>query len=158
MRSSRSFPLVIAIAAFASAAEAAVIVTFKNPEHYAGVGWQRSDASATLNEIERHLQRLGESYLAPDQTLSIEVLDIDLAGRERFSSRAGGDVRVLRGGADWPSVRVRYVVETAGKVGDSREETVSDVNYLVRPIPRSEKLAYEKRMLEEWFRARFARP
>jgi hypothetical protein len=150
------FSLLVTIAALTGAAEAAVIVTFDHPDNYADVGLYRSEAPDVLKEIERHLQRLGETYLAPGQTLKIEVLDIDLAGQERFDPRAGVDIRVLRGRADWPSLRLRYVVESAGKVGDSREETISDVNYLMRPISPSEKLAYEKRMLEEWFKARFA--
>ena len=149
-------PSLIAITAFATGAQAAVVVTFDHPEKYADIGWQPREASDTLKEIERHLQHLGETYLPPGETLRIEVVAIDLAGRERLSARAGTDVRVLTGRADWPSVRLRYVVENAGKAAARHEETVSDMNYLMRPIVRPEKLAYEKRMLEEWFKARFA--
>jgi hypothetical protein len=151
----RSIPLLVAIAAFAGAAQAAVIVTFKEPDGYVDGGrqWDREDFQ---KEIERHLQQLGERHLAPGQTVKIEVLDIDLAGDERFRPRFGADIRVLSGRADWPSVHLRYVVEGGGKSGDSREETIADQNYLMRPIARPERLAYEKRMLEAWFKARFA--
>jgi DUF3016 family protein len=155
-RSMLRFPLLIAIAAVASTAGAAVVVSFNEPDKYADVGFPRSDAEDVFKELERHLQRLGETHLAPGQTLRIEVLDIDLAGDERFRPRAGTDIRVLKGRADWPKLRLRYGMESAGKAADSREETIADMNYLMRPITRPEKLAYEKRMLEEWFKARFA--
>lgn len=151
----RSIPLLVAVAALAGSAQAAVVVTFKEPDKYVDAGrqWDREDF---LTEIERHLQQLGERYLPPNQTLKIEVLDIDLAGDERFRPRFGADIRVLKGRADWPSVHLRYVVEGAGKPGDTREETVSDQNYLMHPITRPERLSYEKRMLDKWFKARFA--
>jgi DUF3016 family protein len=153
-RPSIRLPLLIAIVAIASAAEAAVTVTFTQPDKYADVGRNRNDAADVFKEVERHLQRLGETYLAPAQTLKIDVLDIDLAGQEE-PSRSGSEIRVLTGRADGPSLRIRYVVESAGRAGESREETLSDMNYLMRPIRQPERLAYEKRMLEEWFRSRF---
>lgn len=152
---SRHFQLFVAMAAFAGTAQAAVTVTFTQPDRYADVGLHRAEAPDVLKELERHLQRLGATHLESGQALSIEVLDIDLAGEERFHPRAGGGLRILRGGADWPSVRLRYSIESAGKAGERREETVSDMNYLMRPIRQHERLAYEKRMLEEWFKGRF---
>jgi hypothetical protein len=150
------FPFLVALAAFASAAEAAVVVTFNDPDKYADVGRSERDRQDVLAEIGRHLQRLGEA-LPADRTVKIEVLDIDLAGDDRPRMHAGRDIRVLRGSADWPSMRVRYVVETAGKAGEPREETISDPSYLMHPITRPDVLSYEKRMLEKWFRARLLR-
>jgi hypothetical protein len=140
-----------------SAAHAAVVVSFPEARHYSDAGNHR-EGNRTADELKRHLELLGERYLSPSQTLKIEVLDIDLAGRTRhFTHRGFSEIRVLNGGADWPSMKLRYTLESAGKISDAREETVADMAYLLRPAPRasSESLYYEKRMLDDWFRRRF---
>jgi hypothetical protein len=156
-RSARALPVLLTVATFASFAQAAVIVTFQQPEKYSDTGRFRGDAPEVLKEIERHLQQLGKRYLPEDRTLRIDVLDVDLAGEERFPRRDASEVRVLKGRADWPRIHLRYALEEGGKVRESREETLDDMNYLQHPITtRQENLAYEKRMLDTWFRARFA--
>lgn len=140
-----------------SAATAAVMVSFPEAERYTDAG-NHWDANRTVDELKRHLEQLGERYLSPSQTLKIEVLDIDLAGRTRYFTRRGfSEIRVLNGGADWPSIRLRYTLESGGKISDAREETVADMAYLSKPAPgtSSESLYYEKRMLDDWFRQRF---
>jgi len=149
-----------AVAAFMSVpADAAVVVSFPEPERYsdAGDNWQLDE---NLAGLKRHLEQLGERYLPSSQTLTVEVLDIDLAGRPRYFPRRGlPDIRVLDGRADWPMIKLRYTLASEGKTIDTREETVSDSNYLQRSATRpSERLYYEKRMLDEWFRARFVAP
>jgi len=149
-----------AVAAFMSVpADAAVVVSFPEPERYsdAGDNWQRDE---NLAGLKRHLEQLGSRYLPTSQTLTIEVLDIDLAGRPRYFPRRGlPDIRVLDGRTDWPMIKLRYTLASEGKTIDTREETVSDSNYLQRSATRpTESLYYEKRMLDEWFRARFVAP
>jgi hypothetical protein len=134
---------------------AAVTVSRAEAGRYSDAGdhWQ---ANRAVDEIKRHLELLGERYLPPSQNLRIEIVDIDLAGRLRYSARTGEGIRVLDGRADWPSLKLRYALESDGKVIDSREETVSDMSYLLRPAPSgSGALYYEKRMLDDWFRQRF---
>jgi hypothetical protein len=147
-------------AALVTAAQGAVLVTFTEPDKYVDTGRYRFEGTQVLAELERHFQHLGTRYLHPDQTLRIEVLEVDLAGEERFRSGPNQDVRILRGGADWPRMRLRYHLEGAGKPALSGEEHLSDMNYLQRPITVrfNEHLAYEKRMLDEWFRTKFAPP
>lgn len=154
----RILPLVMAMAAaLATVAQGAVLVTFTEPEKYVDSGRFSGDAPRMLRELEQHFQYLGSRYLRPDQTLRIEILDIDLAGEERFRRHANQDVRVLRGGADWPRMHLRYALEGSDKPALTGEEHLSDMNYLHRPatVRSNESLAYEKRMLEEWFRAKF---
>jgi hypothetical protein len=135
---------------------AAVTVTFVEPEKYVDTGWVRTDSASVLKGIEAHLVALGKG-LPPGHKLAIEVLDIDLAGEERMR-RGTQDIRVQRGGADWPSMRLRYTLERDGQK-ETREETIADMNYLHRRRDFSnDALAYEKRMLDDWFRARFAPP
>lgn len=147
-------------AALATTANGAVLVKFTEPDKYVDAGRYRFEATQVLAELEKHFQQLGARYLHPDQTLRIEVLEVDLAGDERFRSGPNQDIRVLRGGADWPRMRVRYSLEGGGRPPLSGEENISDMNYLHRPITvrLNEHLAYEKRMLDEWFRTKFAAP
>jgi hypothetical protein len=135
-----------------------VSVTFEHPEQYSDLGHQ--DAEATLKEIDAWLQKMGAMYLPPGQMLALRVLDMDQAGEERLVRRSGRiDRRILHGGADWPRIHVTYVLSTNAAELARGEETISDMNYLTDPLPptlRDEPLAYEKRMLQKWFRSRFA--
>jgi hypothetical protein len=134
--------------------QADVTVTFHEPQKFTDTGRHRYDKDVTLKTLEDHLQSLGKEYLPPNQNLAIEILDVDLAGEERFAGSQ--DIRIQRGRADWPSIRLRYTLERDGHKEPSREERISDMNYQWRPLPnRTEALGYEKRMLEEWFRKRF---
>jgi hypothetical protein len=152
------FLLCAVIATFATVAQAAVVVTFKDPDKFTDLRSNRYTREKILEEIEAHLQRLGKIHLRADETLKIEVLDIDLAGEERYGFSGGTQTRVNTGRADWPAIRLRYTLEAPGKPAESREETLSDMNYLDRPITGgAERFVYEKRMLDEWFRRRFAR-
>ena len=147
--------LLAGLAIASSGALAAVTVSHSEAGRYSDAG-DRGQENRTVDEIKRHLELLGERYLLPSQNLKIEIVDIDLAGRLRFSARRGEEIRVLDGGADWPSMKLRYTLESDGKVIDSREETVSDMSYLLKPAPSgSGALYYEKRMLDDWFRQRF---
>lgn len=147
-----------ALALAAASAQAAVVVSFVEPDRYTDSGNQPWDRESNLRELERYLQKLGDKYLAPNQTLRIEVLDVDLAGWPRYGGRAPNEVRVLRGGADFPAIRLRYTLESPQARTEAREETVEDTSYLDHGlrIGTSESLYYEKRMLDEWFRKRFA--
>jgi hypothetical protein len=135
----------------------AVTVVFDQPEKYRDGGRLGRD-DAKLKDIETFLQKMGAKYLPAHERLSIEVLDIDLAGEDRWGPRSNGmETRILIGRADWPSITLRYVLESDTQELARQEETVSDMNYLqhtFRP-PADETLPYEKRMLEQWFRARF---
>jgi hypothetical protein len=109
-----------------------------------------------MDALEKHIKRLGDRYIAPSDTLRIEVLDIDLAGWARMGGKAPNEVRVVRGKADWPSMKVRYTLESRGGTS-TKETTISDPTYLDHGtrINSSESLYYEKRMLDDWFRSTF---
>ena len=109
-----------------------------------------------MTGIQQHLERLGERYLKPGQDLTIEVIDIDLAGRFELWRINARDLRIMRE-VTWPGIEVRYTLEQNGVVVESGEEAVTDLNYLMRAgiAYSSGSLRYEKAMLEEWFRTRF---
>jgi hypothetical protein len=144
--------LLFAASGLAFAAHAGVTVTFVEPGKYTDVGrFSRSTRSAeVMKDLEAHLLELGRT-LPPGQDLAIEVLDIDLAGEERFPAGTG-DVRIQTGRADWPSMTLRYTVARDGHA-ETREARISDMGYQqrVRPVRPQETLPHEKRMLTDWF-------
>ncbi len=142
-------------AAAAMASAGTVEVDFIAPTRYADAGNTLAEAQANRDTLTRYLQSLGERYLASGEALKVEVLDIDLAGTVR--PRIRGDLRVTRGNADFPKIKLRYTLASADKVARSGEETVSDLNYLghAADYAGSDPLRFEKRMLADWFKARF---
>ena len=161
--------LAIAVAAGALLAQSAwaatnLSVTFVNPDNYADASYSSMFANArdradVQHDIEQHLQTLAQRYLAPGDTLKIDVLDIDLAGRvEPLRSRVGNDVRVVRDIA-WPRMTVRYTLTHGGQAAASRDETLSDLNFLssFNRYSDGDHLRYEKAMLDRWFRERFSK-
>jgi hypothetical protein len=149
----------LAIAASAPA-EAAVSVSFTEPDRYADAGLTRSRDPAArervFRNIRQHLERLGERYLKPSQMLKVEVLDIDLAGRFEPWRPFAHDVRFMRS-ITWPRMTVRYALEEDGRVTASAKESIADLDYLMHADLRTSRdpLRYEKAMLDDWFRARF---
>ena len=141
-------------AAASVAANAEVTVTFTKADQYIDVPFSPSDREATLKTLKEHFEKLG-SKLPSGQDLKIEVLEVDLAGRSEPSRMSSvNELRVLRGGADWPMIQLRYSVEAAGKPLKQGEAKISDLNYLnhMNRYPSSEPLRYEKAMLDEWFK------
>jgi hypothetical protein len=136
----------------AGAAGAAVTVTYVAPEKYADVSRDSTARDSMMNDLTDHFTWLGTA-LPPGQDLRIEVLDIDLAGREEPSARAVRDVRVMRGGADWPRMRLRFSVEQNGQVIKSGEAQLSDMDYMakVNRYGEEEPQRYEKAMIDRWF-------
>jgi hypothetical protein len=136
----------------AGSAAAAVTVTYLAPEKYADVPRDSSARESMMNDLTDHFTWLSTA-LPPGQDLRIEVLDIDLAGREEPSARAASDLRVMRGGADWPRMRLRFSVESNGQVIKRGEAQLSDMDYMAKVSRYSEDQPqrYEKAMIDRWF-------
>jgi hypothetical protein len=136
----------------AGGAAAAVTVTWLAPEKYADVPRDSTARDSMMHDLTDHFTWLGTA-LPPGQDLRIEVLDIDLAGREEPSARVVRDVRVMRGGADWPRMRLRFSVEANGQVLKSGEAQLSDMDYMakVSRYAEDEPQRYEKAMIDRWF-------
>jgi hypothetical protein len=153
--------LSLALLALPVAARAEVQVTFTAPETYVDAGLLRERGArareVTLRTIREQLIQLGERYLAPNRTLNIEVLDVDLAGEIEWW-HGPYDIRFMRGYA-WPKIRLRYTLEEDGRQVRSGEELVSDPSYQMNVIAATRSgdiMTYEKEMLTRWFRSRFA--
>lgn len=150
------------IALMLAATPAAVTVNFIDAERYtdatpsSAYGSAR-ERDATLAALRQHLTALGARYLQPGDRLSIDVLDVDLAGRfEPWRPRAY-DVRFLRD-ITWPHIKLRTVLERDQR-SVTREEQVADLDYLLNATAcrGRDSLCYEKRMLDAWFARRFTR-
>ena len=150
----------LALASFAAQAAGTVQVTFVQPEKYSDARDAHRDSTNNLRVLKLYLEELAARHVADGQSLTIEVLDVDLAGEVRFSRRLHDDVRVLKGRADWPRITLRATLESPGQPARRIEQTVSDMAYLqhVNRYADSEALRYEKRMLDEWFVAQFGAP
>lgn len=151
----------VAVLAFATAgsAMAGVTVAYDNPQNFTDAklyyGFSKVD-KFVLKDLGRHLDKLGQRYLPADQTLKIEVLDIDLAGYFRRFGRAGDNVRILDQ-ATWPRIKLRYTLSKDGAVLSEGEDYLIDQNYLTYAYVGSttDSLRYEKRLLTDWFQKRF---
>jgi Protein of unknown function (DUF3016) len=156
----RSITVSLALVLAAAAAQSAgsVHVSFVRPESFSDIRDAQFSSVDNLRELKRHLEELGARHVADGQSLTIEVLDVDLAGEIRFSRGWHENVRVLDGRADWPRIKFRITLEAAGQPVHRIERTVSDMAYL-RGINRyrdGDMLSHEKRMLDDWFETEFA--
>ncbi|AZG15963.1 MULTISPECIES: DUF3016 domain-containing protein [Cupriavidus] len=155
-------PLVAMLAtmggALAAEPPSALTVTFLHPDTYqdasrhAGYG---SDAQV-LQAIRQHLQKLAARGLPPGYALSIEVLDIDLAGYVDWRYPSG--LRIVRD-ATWPRMTLRYVLTHGDETLATREERIHNMhfNWGVNLYGPSDPLRYEKAMLDDWFERAIAR-
>lgn len=140
----------------------AVEVAFIDPERFTDAApgaWSASDKerAGALAQLRQHFIALGARHLAAGERLSIEVLDVDLAGHFEPGRSAVHDIRILRG-VTWPRLHLRWRHSRDGSVVAEGEERLAELNYqLHAPTCRYDaSVCYEKRMLSEWFVRRFA--
>jgi Protein of unknown function (DUF3016) len=147
---------VIALAAMPLAA--AVTVAYGDPDRFTDAGDRNTDPRNVMLELAKQLKTLGERSLPAGTNLRIEVLDLDRAGRPR--GNLPGELRIMNGKGDRPCIDLTYSLESGGKARPPVREMVCDNDYL-RPLEFRydvhDPLAYEKRMLDEWFQRRFVK-
>jgi len=147
--------LVAAALLGASAAGAAsVAVAFVEPSRYTDAGNAVWEERQNVEALGRHLEALGQR-LPAGQTLTIQLLDVDLAGTLQL--RGGWPVRIVRDRTDGPRIKLRYMLSAPGQAARSGEEELRDIAF-ARGLPsyRNQPLHYEKRLLDAWFAERFA--
>jgi len=148
------------LAAAAAASAGTVTVKYQDPEKFMDVPYDEQDRTQMLKQFTEHFQRLGKR-LPANQQLNITVTDIDLAGRvEPHRRHFIDDIRVLRGGADWPTMALHYTLEQDGKVIASGDEHLKNMMYLegLNRYSSGDMLRYEKPMIDDWFKATFDSP
>ena len=148
----------VAVLLSGAAHAASTEVTFTNAEHYvdATFEWPKSERNrAKVQEaVSKMFEKLADKYLAPGQSMTVEVTNIDLAGR---LEPMADDIRVMRS-VTWPRLRFIYAVRENGSVVKSGEASLSDMNYLngFNRYMGSDRLRYERQMLTDWFRKTIA--
>jgi hypothetical protein len=145
------------LASVAAHAAGSVQVSYVQPEKFADVGRTPTDVDGNLQQLTRHFEDLAARHLVDGQTLKLEVLDVDLAGELHPWRRSAEEIRVLKGRADWPRIKLRYTLESAGQSTRHGQAQLRDLTYLQRPGGYGDRVAlkYEYRMLDEWFRTEF---
>lgn len=127
-------------------------------EKFSDIGRGSFDRERNLKSLADYVQGLA-SQLPEGRALKLEILDIDLAGELR--PRGAQDVRVLRGRADWPQMSLRYTLTQNGATLKSGDERISDMAYMDHGHVSDGAygdLAYDKRMLQDWFRKTIIAP
>lgn len=146
-------PLMLALAAPAALAAGEVRVSFPPADKLSDIG-RPLQRQRNIDTLTAHLRALA-SRLPQGQVLKVEVLDVDLAGEMRLQ-RNGEELRVLKGGADWPRMELRWTLNGAdGKALGSGHDRLADMNYLNEPlrIGQDGPLPYETRLIDRWFDA-----
>lgn len=135
-------------------------VTFVEPQRYTDAGdtlGARADPDL-LALLKRQFETSAAQCLAAGQTLSIRVLDVDLAGDIDMAWwRFGDPVRVLRERAR-PRVDLAYMLTQGAVPGAEVREQIVDRNFLMhlgQARYDNARLPHERAMLARWFEARF---
>ncbi|MCK0207158.1 DUF3016 domain-containing protein [Starkeya koreensis] len=158
-RRARAGLILGAVLLLAPAAQAAGAVTFVAPQNYrdGNLGWGPVDQRLTLEGLERIFRNAAAKRLPAGYEIDVAVLDVDLAGKIDPVRARTGELRVMRQDT-WPSMTLRYTLRRGGKVIVRGEETLRAMNYLMDPVAirSTEPLRFEKAMVNDWFRTRFA--
>lgn len=149
-----------ALVAAAFAAHAGTVdVSYDASAPFADAGRTQSEREDNLAALTAYLQGLGARLPGAGRQLRVRLLDVDLAGTVRPVGRTGQEMRIVRGGADWPRIKLRYTLLEDGREVRSGEEWLADLGYQTRQpgygSETGDALRYEKRLLADWFDARF---
>ena len=144
------------LAAAGAASAGGVSVKYQDPDKFSDVPFWEQDRDQVLKELTTHFESLARQ-LPANQQLSITVTDIDLAGRVEPRRRSLHDLRILRGGADWPTMELQYTLQQDGKVLASGSDRLSNMMYLdgLNRYAGGDSLRYEKPMVDDWFKKTF---
>jgi Protein of unknown function (DUF3016) len=144
---------------------ASITVNFIAPDKYTDVSLSGADTErmrqAVYDGLRDYLDKLAKTELPPGDQLTVDVIDIDMAGNfEPWRTPNLNRTRFIRD-VYRPKFVLKYRwLDKGGTVKAEREETVSDLNYLQRLETRqfqdNDPLKYEKTLLGRWFRERFA--
>lgn len=139
----------------AAPATGEVRVSFKPVEELSDVG-RGADRERNVRAIAAEFEALA-ARLPGGEVLEVEALDVDMAGELRLM-HSGQELRVMRGGADWPRIELRWTLRRDGRTLASGHDRLADMNYLDTPLRPGQTgtAAYEGRMIERWFDERVA--
>jgi hypothetical protein len=152
MRQHSRILLAAALLATAAVANAGVTVSYAKPDEFLDMPRSPHDRDLILKEVTQHFTKLGQQLPAGEE-LKITVTDMDLAGRLEPRRWAIDDIRIMRGGADWPSMQLTYTIEQNGQVVRTGSDTLKNMMYQgrINKYSSGDALRYEKQMIDDWF-------
>ena len=133
-----------------------VSVVYLKDKDYTDFSRTERDRLTMEKDLTSHFAALAQR-LPAGQTLTIDVSDIDLAGRIDYGRARSDDLRIMTGRADWPQMTLHYTLASDGVVLRSADASLSDMDYQNHLSLRSntEPLRYEKQMIDDWFQKTF---
>lgn len=150
--------LLVGLLAAGAVQAAGLELSYKQPERFADAGDGPLERERNLAELESYLRAQAERRLPATQKLSIELLDLNLAGDVKPVGRNMERLRVIKQ-VDWPSLEMRYVLSEGDKILREAKVRLADMSFMDRggslQHASSEPLRYEKRMLDDWFDQEF---
>ena len=147
--------IAVAVSALPAAAAGRVEISWLQPERYSDAGPTVADRERTMKSLGDYLTQLGRR-LPDGQTLKLEVLDVDLAGV--LEPHGLQEMRILRGSADWPRLTLRYTLQHGTQTLKAGVARLADMDYFFFQHGLGmlgTDLAYEKRMIGQWFGENF---
>lgn len=138
-----------------------VIVEFIQPEKFTDISSSQYGPpnSSYLDQLSKHIAKQALSYLAAGQSLTISILDIDMAGAFEPWNTPGQDIRMIKHIYP-PRIALRYQLRDAeGKVLKDGEAHLSNPTYLMNLSPNSmDSVRHEKALMDDWLRRSFSPP
>lgn len=132
-------------------------VTWIKPESFRDIrttaGSQQRFQEQVFEILTEQFSDMAKIYLAPEQTLSVEVFDLNLAGEPRRSSATGQQFRILTSTTP-PAISFSYKIKQGEEVIKSDNVRLTDLNYQasIPAINRDGALVYEKQLILNWAR------
>jgi len=158
----RAIPVLLLAAAFVHPAFAArANVEFEKPETFTDAGrpFPESARTESLPLLREHLVKEAAQRLPADQTLSVWITDVDLAGQYEPGGSGVRDVRIVKEIYP-PRVELRFRLARAdGSTVKEGKRSLRDFGFLSGggPADRTDNLRYEKAMLDRWLAEEFRR-
>jgi hypothetical protein len=148
------FSLFIVQTSFAATVE----MNWVKPETYddmrSGEQNRKAFRERTFKVLEKHFIKLAKS-LPQNQTLKVDILNIDLAGEINFKNTR--QIRILRE-PYFPRMNLSYqLIGDDNEIVKSGSEKLTSLNFMQSNNLRysSESLGHEKKMLDKWFKREF---
>ena len=145
---------------FSPAVYSEVNVTFKEPKKFTDFEYSNSSNARSVERLQKDFEKLfteaSKNYLKPGHRLSVEITDLDKAGRIDYHvSNTHEDVRILR---DVERVRV----DLTFTLTDENQQVIASGEQSLKEFVRADGIAsrsaknkslyYEQKVIENWLK------